>query len=129
MSPLLKPCLTRGCQNLTRGSRCPDCHNALRRAKRADPTLTGNMARRDPPDRVRRRVLHRDGYRCQDCSTGLGLQLHHLNGDANDNELENLETLCSACHRKRHEQTDPHSPFKGNLGRFRASSPPTAGDA
>jgi 5-methylcytosine-specific restriction protein A len=53
---------------------------------------------------VRKRVLERDGWRCQDCGAAQNLQVHHmkarsqLGGDA----MHNLITLCVICHRERH---------------------------
>jgi hypothetical protein len=53
---------------------------------------------------LRRQVLERDGWRCQDCGAAKELQVHHiksrsrLGGDV----MENLITLCARCHRKRH---------------------------
>ena len=53
---------------------------------------------------LRHRVLERDAWRCQDCGSFTDLHVHHLakrsslGGDA----LDNLITLCAACHMKRH---------------------------
>jgi len=55
-------------------------------------------------DLVRKAVLERDGWRCQDCGAMKDLQVHHikrrsqLGGDV----AQNLITLCASCHRKRH---------------------------
>jgi hypothetical protein len=46
--------------------------------------------------------------RCERCGLSrwrgvqIALQLHHINGDGNDNRIENLELLCPNCH----SQTD-----------------------
>jgi len=46
--------------------------------------------------------------RCERCGITewrgkpLNMELHHINGDGNDNRLENLELLCGNCH----SQTD-----------------------
>ncbi len=53
---------------------------------------------------VRTRVLERDGWRCQECGSMEGLQVHHmkrrsqLGGDV----IVNLITLCVGCHGKCH---------------------------
>jgi 5-methylcytosine-specific restriction endonuclease McrA len=55
--------------------------------------------------KIRMRALERDKFKCCLCGgspeTGYVLELHHLNGPEND--LENLQTLCFACHRGVHE--------------------------
>ena len=53
---------------------------------------------------LRKRVLERDGWRCQECSLMRDLQVHHmksrsqLGGDV----MQNLITLCVSCHRHAH---------------------------
>ncbi len=53
---------------------------------------------------VRRRVLERDSWRCQECGSMENLQVHHmkrrsqLGGDV----MHNLITLCATCHAKCH---------------------------
>ena len=44
-------------------------------------------------------VLQRDNYQCQNCHSKSYLRIHHLNGDKEDNRMENLLTLCQRCHR------------------------------
>lgn len=60
-------------------------------------------------DQIRKRVLNRDGNRCQFCGTsGLNqtLHVHHLQpfrsfaDRETANQLQNLITLCPVCHRK-----------------------------
>ncbi len=61
------------------------------------------------PDTVKRRVLRRDGYRCQKCgwtheewnrSDPRHLELHHVKPHVKggENTEENLVTLCTICH-------------------------------
>ena len=53
-----------------------------------------------------RRALERDGYRCRVCRRtklelqrlGLQLEVHHINGNPNDNRPSNLMPLCSDHH-------------------------------
>jgi 5-methylcytosine-specific restriction endonuclease McrA len=53
---------------------------------------------------VRTRVPERDGWRCQECGSMEGLEVHHikprsqLGGDV----MHNLITLCVDCHGKCH---------------------------
>ena len=56
--------------------------------------------------RLMKRVLERDGWRCQKCGSLENLQVHHKirrshqGGDA----LANLVTLCAYCHVAEHGQ-------------------------
>ena len=67
------------------------------------------------PDDVRREVLRRDGYKCCTCSWSHNewnpsdprhLELHHVTHHASggENIKENLTTLCTVCHDKRHRK-------------------------
>ena len=47
-------------------------------------------------------VLQRDNYECQNCHSKESLVEHHINGDHDDNKMENLVTLCQKCHRAIH---------------------------
>jgi len=64
-------------------------------------------------DDMRREVLRRDGYMCQDCnwsheewnpSDPRHLEIHHIKHHAKGgaNVIENLKTLCAVCHDKIH---------------------------
>ena len=47
-------------------------------------------------------AYERDGYRCVECGEDAGIEAHHtVYGET----LENLVTLCHACHKKRHGMT------------------------
>lgn len=67
------------------------------------------------PDDVRREVLRRDRYGCLECgwshnewnpSDPRHLELHHVKHHAKggENVKENLKTLCTVCHDKRHKK-------------------------
>lgn len=67
------------------------------------------------PDDVRREVLRRDGYECQQCnwshdewnpSDPRHLELHHIKHHAKggENVKGNLTTLCTVCHDKLHRR-------------------------
>lgn len=53
---------------------------------------------------LRNQLLNRDEWRCQDCGPAMMLEVHHLNSRSKlgHDELENLITLCVACHGRRH---------------------------
>ncbi len=53
---------------------------------------------------LRRQVLDRDGWRCQNCGRTSELQVHHLcfRSVLGDDDLVNLITLCFSCHEKIH---------------------------
>ncbi len=53
---------------------------------------------------LRRRVLERDGWRCQTCGSSKDLNVHHLTkrSKLGDDADENLITLCTSCHTQVH---------------------------
>jgi hypothetical protein len=53
---------------------------------------------------LRLQVLDRDGWRCQQCGSMKNLEVHHLNARSQLGHdcLENLITLCHACHSETH---------------------------
>ena len=53
-----------------------------------------------------RRVLKRDGWRCQVCGSMQNLQVHHLKfrSQAGGDEEQNLITLCTECHEQVHRK-------------------------
>lgn len=69
----------------------------------------------------RDRALYRDNYSCQICDQS-GNVIHHLDGNNQNNSLENLVTLCGFCHRSlegrktsvvyKNQQIDDYSLFQ-----------------
>jgi 5-methylcytosine-specific restriction endonuclease McrA len=62
------------------------------------------------PPAIRRKVLARDRHCCRapGCGHTKFLEVHHIRSraDGGGNDLENLITLCSACHRLGHEKPE-----------------------
>lgn len=59
--------------------------------------------KRAVPDRVRKLILKRDDYTCVSCGHRAmkWMHIHHLE-EGNNDEPENLSTLCVACHTVMH---------------------------
>ncbi len=55
---------------------------------------------------LHRRILERDGWRCQFCGSMQNLQVHHLRlrSQSGDDKEENLITLCAECHARIHSK-------------------------
>ena len=53
---------------------------------------------------LRRSVLERDGWRCQQCGSLRNLDVHHVRwrGALGDDAESNLITVCRDCHRMLH---------------------------
>ncbi len=41
-------------------------------------------------------------YRCENCGSTTNIDVHHKDGDRNNNTPGNLELLCRSCHMKKH---------------------------
>jgi hypothetical protein len=56
--------------------------------------------------RIMKRVLERDGWRCQKCGSLKNLQVHHKikRSQQGSDSLVNLVTLCAYCHMAEHGQ-------------------------
>jgi 5-methylcytosine-specific restriction endonuclease McrA len=55
-------------------------------------------------DELKKRVLKRDGWKCQCCGSAKNLYVHHLvsRSHLGSDVLGNLMTLCAGCHRRLH---------------------------
>jgi len=56
---------------------------------------------------LHRRVLERDGWRCQFCGSMQCLQVHHLKfrSHSGGDVEQNLITLCAECHEQTHRSS------------------------
>ena len=118
-----RPDAPRGASVQLHVRRCPECERTtvatsrgdleLGRAEREKAACDSQVIEQEkrshsviPPSR-RREVMARDGHRCQapGCPNTRFLEVHHIKPQAKGggSELQNLVTLCSACHRLWHE--------------------------
>lgn len=57
---------------------------------------------------TKRHLVETRGYKCEECEIdswngkSIVLELDHINGDSNDNSLENVRLLCPNCHSQTH---------------------------
>lgn len=82
-----------------------------RRQYRKNPELYKKRAEerrirvdRDAFERIKPKILERDGRRCRKClrsaeEHGVILHVHHINLNGGDHRPENLITLCAFCHK------------------------------
>jgi len=101
------PCLERGCtEYVYDGSRCPRHYAAAERVRLANGG-TGRRGSSHEWRKLRERAISRDDRKCCECGVtgsleafaGRALTVHHIDGDARHNRLNNLQTLCVSCHR------------------------------
>jgi len=72
-------------------------------------------------DKRRRKVLDRDDYVCQKCTTDISVSptqahVHHIKpiSEGGGHAYDNLETLCKECHINEHSNGNPKEPVKVN---------------
>jgi 5-methylcytosine-specific restriction endonuclease McrA len=63
----------------------------------------------DAYSELHRRILERDGWRCQVCGRMQNLQVHHLKlrSQSGGDVEQNLITLCAECHAGMHSKGYP----------------------
>lgn len=56
--------------------------------------------------KARAKALFRDSYACTECGSDANLECHHVQPlcQGGDHSLENLQTLCRACHKMKHKK-------------------------
>lgn len=77
------------------------CYNEYRASRRQTDAYNGEFLT------LKKQVLVRDKM-CLLCgTTHARFEVHHINQDETDNRISNLAQLCTACHRKYHQFTEP----------------------
>lgn len=56
------------------------------------------------PELLIQTVRKRDGYQCNLCTSMENIEIHHIDRDQNNNDLNNLILLCLNCHKQTHAQ-------------------------
>ena len=74
-------------------NRAREVHHAKQRANPSPAMVWRKLSKQ---------VKKRDNYLCQDCGQPEWLVVHHIDADKENNELDNLITLCPSCHIQRH---------------------------
>lgn len=68
-----------------------------------------------PTTTYRRRCLEAKGEQCVICDTGENIEVHHVDGDRTNGELENLEPMCKDCHDNVHAGREGHEDWTAKL--------------
>ena len=67
--------------------------------------FSGIKGRRTPiPNRIKRELLQQRGTLCEACKDSEDHHIHHVDGDPNNNTIENLVMLCVNCHKEEHRK-------------------------
>jgi len=79
------------------------------KAQRMQPAIQAHLAkvRANPAPitlwkQLSRRIRERDNSQCQSCGRFDNLNVHHIDNDKDNNDVDNLITLCDTCHLQRH---------------------------
>jgi 5-methylcytosine-specific restriction enzyme A len=95
----LRPCAQPGCPALVRGSsRCPRHTVKQSDRRQQDPEQARFYGSRQW--KALRAMVRRQQPTCGVCGKAPSEQVHHRSGDWRDNRMENLQGVCSPCHRR-----------------------------
>lgn len=90
-----RPCSRPFCPNTVRAPAVRCVKHEKEHAVKSENTGQ-NGVRRD--QRLRRKVIARDGGMCVVCQYSEALEVHHIDGNPRNNAMTNLETRCQTCH-------------------------------
>lgn len=61
---------------------------------------------------LKKRIMARDDFKCRVCYRNIKrMEVHHIDGNKENNDWENLITLCTKCHHRVHEKSSYHDPI------------------
>lgn len=72
----------------------------------------------------REKALQEYDEECEVCGATENIHIHHIDGDDENNDIENLIPLCGSCHRKVHYQPDDGPEMIVELGERITEAPP-----
>jgi len=55
----------------------------------------------------RGKALGSHGWECAECGAESGIEVHHIDGDRHNNDVDNLLPLCDGCHKQVHRGDHP----------------------
>lgn len=95
--------------------RCRSCHGK-HHASTATKNLVAFPGSSNPRYVNGRRMYHKliDTSSCEVCTSRRYVEVHHIDGDRDNNEVDNLQALCRSCHFKLHHT----NPKRDDKGRF-----------
>ena len=75
-----------------------------RRRSRSKKGVARSARRQKVWNKMIKSVLSRDGWKCTKCGSRKNLDIHHVTpkSEGGKHRMENLITLCKACHNKEH---------------------------
>ena len=65
--------------------------------------------------KIRGRCFDEYDEECDHCGSGEDVDVHHIDGDATNNNIENLIPLCRSCHKKVHYKHGTHQKYWEHL--------------
>jgi len=75
------------------------------------------MSEQLPKHEYRKRCIREHGEECVECGATEGIVVHHINGNRNNNDLENLIPVCDDCHRAIHSHSKQVAKWVQKLGK------------
>lgn len=67
----------------------------------------------------REKCISEKGKECKICDSPYRIEVHHIDGDRDNNSLENLVPLCQWCHRRIHEGASNYAKWHNALNDLR----------